>query len=301
MMRPLIFLSLLSACAPDTPPFKLAFTAVAGGNAIGCTDTITGLGPNGAYTVGINDLRFYVSNVRFYDKNGGEIGAIFDANEFQHAVGTNVVSLIDLTGNSEGTCAETSFGEGTERTHAAITGTTIVSEITRVTFDVGIPAKVVKDVIGNNTLEGAPSPFAEMYWSWASGYRYFVLNFATHDAAGTRGEGFVHVGSRGCGPMGGKALEDREACDFVNIPTVALAGFDLKTNTVAVDLNAVLANLDFRAPVRDPMTFAVVGETVGVECHSSPSQPHCPSIFSSFGISTDGSADAAKNAVFKVR
>lgn len=292
------------ACGPSARSFKLAFVPVAGSVAMSCVDTITGFGPDGNHAVSMSDLRLYVSNVRFYDASGKEVAATFDSDEFQVADGKNTVTLIDLTSNTEGSCAENAiaFGEGTARTHAALTGKTIVDAVTRVTFDVGIPAAVMGDVIANNTLEGAPSPFGEMYWSWAGGYRYFVFNFVVKDGTGTAGEGYVHVGSRDCGSMGAKALSDRERCGFANMPAVALTGINLDKNQVAINLGALLANVDFRAPVYDPVSFAEVGETVGVACHSSPAQPHCTSIFSALGVSmSDGTSDAAADDVFRVR
>lgn len=291
-----------------TPPsaFALRFAATAAGRTIGCSDTIGGLGPDGSYAVGISDLRFYVSNLRFLDASGQPVERTLDANPFQLAMSAGEVALIDLTGNTEGTCTGNAiaFAEGTARTNDAITGTTQVERVATVSFDVGVSQPVMQEVIAENTLEGAPTPLAEMYWSWATGYRHLVFNMSVRTASGDTGEGYLHVGSRDCGPEGGLALSDRDACGFVNTPRVELTGFDLTRDTVQIDLGEILRGLDFVSPIYDSETFEVIGEGPGVECHSSPPsiQPDCAALFANLGLSTtDGSASAAGNHVFSVR
>lgn len=289
--------------ADETPrAFTLRFVAISDGQEIGCADRLTGLGPAGEHTAGISDLRFYVSNLKFHDAAGAELAVTLDSSEFQFENAAGQVSLIDLTGNTEGTCAGSAiaFAEGTARTNGAITGTTLVEKVARVTFDVGVPQALMQDVIATNTAEAAPSPLNEMYWSWASGYRHFVFNLAVEAPGGEAGGGYLHIGSRDCGAEGELALEKRDACTFINTPTVMLDGFDLESGVVAVDLKAALAGLDFVSPIYDPMTFEVIGEGPGVECHSSPMQDDCARLFTSFGLDiATGTADAATDTVFK--
>lgn len=299
---------MVSACAPEEEaltPFTLRFAALLDGRRVGCTDDLTGFGPAGAHRVGLNDLRFYVSNLQFRDAAGNPVELTLDSNEFQYNSANGSVALVDLTGNTAGSCGggALAFSEGTARTHLAITGTTRVDRVASVSFDVGVPQRLMKRVIATNTPEGAPSPLNEMYWNWNSGYRHFVFNFAVTAPGGATGGGYVHVGSMECAPMTGRALEDRETCTYVNTPSVALGGFNLEADTVGIDLRRVLEGLSFVAPIYDPMTFAVIGEGPGVECHSSPMQPACPTIFGRFGLDmTNGRANASADTVFvKVR
>ncbi len=295
----------LTACGPEPmTPFALRFAALVDGKEVGCTDELTGFGPGGQYTVGLSDLRFYVSNVRFADRSGKPIDLQLDSNEFQLTNDIGSVALIDLTGNTEGTCADSSiaFAEGTARTNPSISGQTRLSEVSSVSFDIGVPQPLMKQTIATNTAEGAPSPLNEMYWSWASGYRHFVLNLAVKNPSGTKGSGYVHVGSRDCGPKEGKALEDREQCTFVNTPQVTVSAFDLKKSSVGIDLRRILQDVDFISPIYDPTTFAVIGQGPGVECHSSPMQADCGQIFPRFGLdSATGAAAASGNEVFVAR
>jgi hypothetical protein len=192
---------------------------------------------------------------------------------------------------------------GTPPTNDSITGTTRVDDVASVSFDVGVPQALMRQVIAENTIEGAPSPLNEMYWSWASGYRHFILNLAVRTSAGESGDGYLHIGSRDCGPPDGRALEDREACTFVNTPAVELAEFDLDANAVRVELGNVLRGLDFVSPIYDQETFEVIGEGPGLECHSAPPevQPDCEPVFVNFGLSSSsGTSSAAANTVFSM-
>ncbi|HRI69472.1 MAG TPA: metallo-mystery pair system four-Cys motif protein, partial [Polyangium sp.] len=285
-------------------PFALSFAATANGQEVGCSDKIPGLGPDAKQTVGLSDMRFYISHVHFLDAKGNHVEFTLDQNEFQYTSAAGSVALIDLTSNTDGTCKDSAvaFAEGTARTNLAMTGKTIVEDVAEIHFDVGVPQALMKETIANNTAEGAPSPLNEMYWNWASGYRHFVTNFTVDDGQGNVGDGYLHIGSRDCGPADGKALEDRAACTFVNTPAVVLADFDLQKDTVGVEIPNLLTSVDFRAPIYDPVTFEVIGEGPGVECHSSPMQPDCSSIFSNFGLDmTTGSVVSGAQKVFAKR
>jgi uncharacterized repeat protein (TIGR04052 family) len=302
----LIVLSLLShsslACSSDDTEaepkemseFSLSFRAVADGNEVGCSDTLTGLGPDAEYTAGPSDLRFYVSNLVFENAAGEELEITLHENEFQYSSDAGSVVLIDLTSNDEGSCEGTAV-----RTNEEVAGETFVEDVVTVSFDVGVPQALMQETIATNTAEGAPSPLNEMYWNWATGYRHFVFNF-TVEGPEDGGDGYLHVGSRDCGPEDGLALEDRDECGFLNTPQVRLEDFDLENDVVEVDLVALLAELDFIAPIYDPETFEVIGEGPGAECHSAPTQPDCELIFTAMGLDSEtGDADASENSVFK--
>lgn len=288
---------------PEPSAFSLRFGARLGGEPVSCTGKASGQGASGKFSVGVSDLRFYVSNIQLADKDGKPVAVTLDDNDFQLNDPTGAVALIDLTGNTEGSCAggAIAFAEGTARTNDHVSGKTVVEKVVSVSFDIGVPQALMRSVIGSHTLENAPTPLNEMYWNWASGYRHFVFNFAAESDAQESGGGYVHLGSRNCGPDDGLALSDREACEFVNTPSFAAGPFDLAKDTIELDLDALLKQLDFAAPIYDPNTFEVIGEGVGAECHSSPMQPDCPPIFSTFGLDiATGKATASSNVVFRI-
>lgn len=282
-------------------PFALRFAATDGDSPVDCASVMSGFGPKGDASVGLNDLRFYVSDVVFYDAAGTAMPAMLADSEFQlnHAAGS--VALVDLTSTSEGSCVPGTigFGEGTPRVNATVTGTQGHHQAAEVSFRVGVPQPLMQAVIAASTAEDAPSPLAELYWNWASGYRHFVLNHSVDMADGTYGEGYLHIGSRGCGPAEGKALSDRARCDFVNTAEVRLPVTGAET-AIGVDIRAIMKGLPFVAPVYDTKTYQVIGEQPGTSCHGNPKQADCGQLLPSFGIDLEtGAASAEANTVFR--
>jgi uncharacterized repeat protein (TIGR04052 family) len=280
----------------ELDPFTLNFAAVYNDQAVGCGDQLQGLGSGQTVTVEPSDLRFYVSNLRFYDDAGAELPVELASNEFQYNSADGNVALIDLTSTATGACAGNglSYPEGTARTNAVITGTTRPDEVHSLSFDVGIPQHLMKHILASHTDADAPSPLAEMHWSWAHAYRHLVFNFTLSDG-GVAGEGYLHVGSTDCGGDGTRAMTDRDTCGKVNTPTVHFDHFHLD-DVVGIDLGALLANLDFR--VEQTPGGALIP---GIACHSSPGQPHTTPIFGNLGIDVaTGVSTAAGDLAFVV-
>ena len=285
-------------------PVSLRFKAVDGALDVGCESVISGLGPDGKSTVGVSDLRFYISNLRFFDQSGSELSTRLASNSFQLNDSSGSVALIDLTSNTSGTCTNSAiaFSEGTERVNDTVSAFVEEGSIASVSFDVGVPQALMKQVVSSYTAEDAPSPLGEMYWSWASGYRHFVFNFTVNARNRTSGEGYLHLGSRDCGGNGAIALTDRESCGFLNTPAVSFAGFDPNLNTVTVDIRKALNGLSFVTEIYDTNPpYEALGSGPGVACHSAPpeGQPDCGPVFANFGLDTaTGNSVASANSVF---
>lgn len=282
----------------------LKFKAVNNGKDVGCDSVISGFGPDGRTTVGISDLRFYISNLKFFDAEGKELSTELVANDFQFVDSSGSVALVDLTSNVSGSCTNSAiaFGEGTERTNNQVVALVDSGTIQSVSFDVGVPQKLMKEVVSTYSAEDAPSPLGEMYWSWASGYRHFVFNFTVKNKNNKKGEGYLHLGSRDCGGDGAVALTDRDSCGFVNTPAVSLTGFDPSVNTVTVDIAQALKGLSYVTQIYDSNPpYDLLGTGPGVACHSAPpeAQPDCAPIFSNFGLDTaTGISVVSQNSVF---
>lgn len=319
-------LSLLSACggssSTDIPlseasEFTLNFKALNGAADVNCDTAALGVGPDGAYTVGVADMRFYVSDLMFFDANGSEISVTLDDNDFQlnHEAGT--VSLIDFTSIDSGYCDLATTG--TARTNTQITGMVDDADaITSVSFKVGVPQAVMQAVIAaTDDVSDTPSPLGEMYWSWASGYRHFLINFVTTNDTFTTVavNSGIHLGSRDCGTTA-KALSDQDECAFINTPEVVLDTFDPSVNTVTIDIANIFANMQDSDIITDVWAeygdddsvciderreenSCVTGQTIGIQCHSAPTQPACVSLFPNFGLDmATGEADNVTNSVF---
>lgn len=275
----------------STRNFTLQFKGMVGDMALNCDDLYTDLGQNKAYQFGIGDVRFYVSNLQFLDVNGEVIPLTLNSNSFQLNHEQGSVSLIDFSNKESGYCEI--VNEGTPRTNTTITGTTANSDIVSVSFDIGVPQAVMKSAIAaTDVTTDAPPPLAEMYWSWASGYRHFVINFTAMDSTHTDivENSVFHVGSRDCGGAG-KALSDRETCGLLNTPKVRIDDFDPEVNTVIVDLAKILDK------AQDP-DFIKNGN-FGVQCHTSTKESACLSLFPALGLDIEtGAANEANNSVF---
>ena len=135
---------------PQTP-VSLRFRAVDNGNPVTCDSKLSGFGTDGRTSVGLSDLRFYVSNIHLFDGTGKELESKLTPNEFQRRDGAGDVALIDLTSNISGTCTGSAiaFSEGTERTNDAVQLIAEQGEINRVTFDVGVPQSLMKKVVSS--------------------------------------------------------------------------------------------------------------------------------------------------------
>ena len=271
--------------------FKLQFKAMVGQMELTCDDIYSGMGANEAYSIGVSDLRFYVSNLSFYDSNGEEIPLTLDDNSFQLNDDAGSVSLIDFSDTDSGFCELAA--EGTPRTNTRITGMTEDQNIASVSFDVGVPQALMKSVItATDDVTDTPPPLSEMYWSWASGYRHFVFNFISMDGAHMdmiENSG-LHIGSRDCGGAG-KALSDQDSCGLLNTPRVSLQNFNPHDNVVIVDVAQILLH----ATAADFMGMA----NFGIQCHSAVAQSACAVLFPSFGLDLEkGTADPNGNRVF---
>ena len=198
---------LISACGgggggeSSRQNLSLNFRAQDGQVPVSCGSILSGLGPDRQDSVSLNDLRFYISNVHFFDAQGQELISEAIPSEFQLIDSDGAVGLIDLTNNSDGACSSVNFAgaEGTQRTNASLTFSVESGQVATVRFDVGVPQRLMKKVLNTFTTEGAPSPLGEMYWTWASGYRHLVMNFLIQGGRGSIGEGYLHLGSRDCG------------------------------------------------------------------------------------------------------
>ena len=204
--------------------------------------------------------------------------------------------------NASGKCVADALAsrEGTARVNTVLTGAMADEPVSRIQFNVGVPQPLMKAIISTHATEDAPSPLAELYWSWAAGYRHFVVNFAITNSAGDRGEGYVHIGSRGCGSGGVLALENKDQCDLLNTPSVDLAGFNPETDTIQVDISQLLAGLRFVTPIKSAEPpFELLGEAPGVRCHSSGTQADCEAVFRNLGLTlSTGAASSDTNNVF---
>jgi uncharacterized repeat protein (TIGR04052 family) len=237
----------------------LRFAAEVNGQPFSCARSYPAVGTTNS-TIQPLDFRFYVHNVRLVTRNGQEVPLTMPDNIWQRGG----VALLDFE-NQTGTCTG-----GTADTNAVVSGTVPAGDYTRVRFTLGLPF-----ALNHQDAATAPAPFnyTSLWWSWAGGYKFARLDFAS---TGQPQGWFIHLGSTGCNAAAGNQAPT--TCTEPNRVEVALDNFDVARNVVVADVGRVVAqnNVDVNA-----------GGARG--CMSGLTDPECPAVLSAFGIAA-GSA-----------
>ena len=222
-----------------TMKVTLRFAAVAGPNPVTCGTPVAGLGTTAA-TARLQDLRFYISNVRLTRRNHTSVPlTLARSNAYNLTAGGNRVSLIDLE-DGRGACTQ-----GDAAVNATISGTVPAGTYVGAKMYMGVPFALNHTDL---TAAKAPLDLAAMNWSWQSGRKFAKVELVTPDgAAGTwASKAFlVHLGSTGC--TGDPAAGTTASCARSNRAAIRLARFDPAKQRIAVDVAALVAGNDVTA------------------------------------------------------
>ncbi|MGE0027289.1 MAG: MbnP family copper-binding protein [Thermoleophilia bacterium] len=252
----------------------IRFAAVAGQTPVSCAAPITGLGTTNA-TANLQDLRFYISNVRLVTKAGKAVPVALAKNPFNVTKGGNRTTLIDLE-NGTGSCA----AEGDKRTNPVIKGTVPEGDYVGARMYMGVPFP-----LNHTDIVGAPAPLnlAGLSWAWQLGRKFAKIELA--DPAGPGGGMmmsagasqsqmagawsspvfFVHIGSVGC--IGNPAAGTRPDCTVSNRMAIRFNRFDPATQKIAIDLKALTAGNDI-----------TVNRSGAPGCMSEGTDPECDGV-----------------------
>lgn len=258
LKRCLILSGFVSACSGGVAPrgndasiansMTIPFRASVGGRAFRCGETYQNIGTSGAaYTV--QDLRFYVADVRLLTASGQEVEFVLDTTPFQNAN----VALLDFEAGGSG-CPEGNTATNTElRGHPQTAGT-----FTGVRFTLGVPE-------ARNHLDSAtqPSPLnlTSMFWGWVAGYKFLRTEGMT---PGIPGGHLFHLGNPICVNGATDCIQYR--------PTITLMGNPMNS-TVEADLARLYATSNLS---RD--------QSGAPGCMSDPSDQDCTPILGALGI-----------------
>jgi uncharacterized repeat protein (TIGR04052 family) len=264
----LALLAALALAAPAQARQKvdIKFAAVAGDEPVACGTPIEGLGST-SQAAQLQDLRFFVSEVRLIRKGGKQVPVKLAKNSnYRITRGGQGVTLIDLE-NGTGSCAV----DGDATMNAVVRGTVPEGKYVGARWTVGVPFE-----LNHTDAPAVPAPLnsAAMAWSWQSGRKFTKIEFA--DPGGPTGAWtaktfFVHLGSSGC--EGNPATGATVKCAVSNRPQVRLKRFNPAKQQVAVDVRAMLAGND-----------VTVNQGNAPGCMSGPTDPECAGIFSAFGL-----------------
>lgn len=296
LLAPLALISLLAlaACQPvqapapsapaepaavqaDTQPVTINFAMKVGDQEAKCGATYESVGASGS-PVTLNDLRFYVSNVRLVNAKGEETPVALDQDGLWQVEN---VALLDFEDGSA-TCADTGTPDMNMSVRGVVPAQTFVCpecEPTAVLFDLGVPF-----ALNHQDVTVAPSPLniPAMWWNWQGGYKFVRIDLKT-DAAATEGAWFIHLGSTGC-QAPDKNTPPVEPCARPNVVSVRLDGFDVAKNTIVADIASLLTDVNLSESTPQP-----------AGCMSGPDDPDCAALFpAGFGleIATGACAEA---------
>jgi uncharacterized repeat protein (TIGR04052 family) len=262
----------IAAQSGATQPVTIRLAATVGAEPFACGKTFEGVGTTQS-SVRMSDFRFYVSNVRLTRAAGAPVPVTLTQDGLWQV---DDVALIDFE-DATGLCTN-----GTPQTHAMIEGTVPAGTYTGVQFDLGLPFEK-----NHRDPAAQPSPLnlTRLFWSWNAGYKFMRLDMRT---TGMPQGWVIHLGSTGCD--GATATVGPTACRQVNRPTITIPAFNTKTDTVVMDVAAMLAgsNVDKNQ------------ERTAAGCMSAPNDADCGPLFTSLGLPF-GETAAATQRVFTTR
>lgn len=256
--------------ADEARPVTLRFEAVVGEKPFACGQSYDGIGLSKS-TMTVADFRFYVSNLRLLKADGSEQVVTLTRDGLWQQ---EDVALVDFEDGTKG-CAN-----GTPETRAIVEGQVAPGDYTGVRFDIGIPfEKNHRDP----TLQPSPLNLTRMFWNWNAGYKFLRVDLRS---TGQPKGWVIHLGSTGCMPNASPTTVPVN-CKSPNLLAVTLPAFDVASDTVRLDLAALLANSNIDEKF---------GET-GPGCMSGPSDAECGPLFTQFGLPF-GAAAAEPQRIF---
>ncbi|MEL7061379.1 MAG: MbnP family copper-binding protein [Acidobacteriota bacterium] len=288
-----------SGCSSkQSESFEIRFDARVGERPAVCGERFEGVGVAGR-PVELADARFYVSELELGRADGTWAALELDQESpWQH----ENVALLDFE-DASGRCS----GTGTAQMNSSVRASAPQGDYTGLRFTFGVPHE-----LNHLDSPTAPTPLNlnALYWNWRLGYIFSKVEFwnpgvdsvtdvaglgsasPAEPAAGGKLEAsasdraslpapppprptvtyLAHVGSTGCASPA-ITSPPVEPCSRPNRVTVTLADFDPRSDTVALDLAAIVDGIDITASVPRPPG-----------CMSGPSDPDCVQVFANLGL-----------------
>lgn len=272
----------------DSQTIHIQFEGRVGSEPFACGDTYR-LGTADTAVTPL-DFRFYVSEVALIDTAGNEVPLVLAQDgqwQYQN------VALLDFE-DKTGACTN-----GTDEMRTQVVGSVPTGEYRGLTFTLGVPFALNHI---DSTLAPSPLNLTSLWWNWNFGYKFARVDFeAVMDAAsqGTpqvpvgqtavgmghkadeaghgdghaaHSQGFsIHLGSVGCQM---DAAQVPVGCSSPNRPDILLSDFDPASDSVVVDIAALLANTN----------LAENQEDTPVGCMSSTEDNDCSGIMQNLGL-----------------
>ena len=259
----------------------------------GAVNEVSNLGTSNK-TAQIQDLRFYISNLKLINSKGEAVAVSLTANDYQDFG----VALLDFE-DATGVCV------GDAKLNTSIVGKVKADTYTGIQFTLGVPdtgtdstGKTIALNHSQLTAITKPLDIAAMDWGWQLGRKFAKIELqptggvinqkgtsdTTDDAVVS--SWVVHIGATGC--TGSDATG--YSCTNPNLSNITLNSFDATKQKVVLDVSALLANSEIG-----------VNQNGAVGCMSGATDKECAALFEAFGLDlATGKANATKTqTVFK--
>ncbi|TGK00447.1 metallo-mystery pair system four-Cys motif protein [Leptospira selangorensis] len=267
-------------------PSGIQFSAVVGDSHATCEGDISGHGDShsssvvtiqhvaGVMPIKLKDLRFYVSGFELVDQDDNVTTLdIPNTGVWQYSG----VTLLDFE-NGKGSCS------GTAETNNLVQTSVENKTYKTLRFTLGIP-----ESLNHIDYSVAPSPLniSGLAWGWTMGYRFFVGEFISNDAATLGNAAVLHIGSAGCTESSGVYT-----CTNSNRTVIELTptgGFNPFTQKVQFDLKKAVTGWDISAGSKS--------------CHSmgAMDSANCSLVYPNFGLDySTGNAGSTAQTVFGI-
>lgn len=233
---------------------KLQFAAYAGTTPIQCGTAVAALGSKSS-AAQIQDLRFYISNVKLLKADGSSVALTLSATDNNNYQGTDSVSLITLSQKGVGSCtAGTALNK-------LIQGTVPAGQYVGVTMTLGVPFSLNHL---NSTDPATPAVLRSdvnpgMSWNWRGGRKFTKVELQSTDTGNP--VTLLHLGATGCvgDPANGIAIS---SCTASNRVPVTFSTFNPNTQAIALDVKTLFASADFSV-ANSCMSSATDAQCVG--------------------------------------
>ena len=215
---------------------EINFGAVAGSVSVACGTPLSSLS-EASESANLQDLRFYVSNIKLIDSTGKEVAITVPNSDWSYTSGSDSVTLIDLE-DATGSCSSaTQSGTPTMNTKVAFSAPK--NTYVGIKFTVGVPSS-----LNHSNVAVAPKPLDNlaMSWTWASGRKFVKLELAEINngwvETAVNNTYFYHLGSLGC--TGNPIVGETVNCTTPNRTDFILSSFDFNTQRIVLDLKLLL-------------------------------------------------------------
>lgn len=226
--------------------------AVSGDAHVGCVEPFA-LNDDEEPSFHVKDLRLFVHDVELKAK-GGDWTPLEMKNDGEWSDG--VVTLLDYEDGGNH-CSE----GGTLFQNHVVRGSLPAGDYESIRFRIGVPHELNH---GDVTTAAPPLNVSSMFWVWQRGYKFARIELL-REVEGEMKPWLFHLGSTGCESPAPTAAPE-VPCAKTNSPQITLDQFDPTSDQIALDLRALLRDLDLDMNTEETPSGCMSMPSESLEC-----------------------------------